>query len=100
MPATRHCYKCGWEYTLRNSPARTESCHRCGSDLRICLNCVHYDRNVAQECRERRADPVGDKISANFCEYFDFIRREWTGDGGTKSKEEEAREKLKKLFGD
>jgi predicted nucleic acid-binding Zn-ribbon protein len=100
MALTKHCFKCGWVYTLDGSPARTESCHQCGTDLRICRNCAHYDRNVAHECRERRAEPVADKTSANFCEYFEFIRREWTGDGGVDAREQKAREDLKKLFGD
>ncbi|MBI1177195.1 hypothetical protein GC207_07120 [bacterium] len=100
MPLTRHCYKCGWEYQLPGSPSRMESCHDCGTDLRICLNCVHYDKKVAHECRERRADPVAEKTSANFCEYFEFIRREWKGAGAADSAEEKARANLKKLFGD
>jgi len=100
MTLTKHCYKCGWQYTLTGSPARTESCHQCGSDLRICLNCSHYDRKVAHECRERRADPVADKTSANFCEYFEFIKREWTGATGPDAAENKARENLRKLFGD
>ncbi len=100
MPLTNHCYKCGWTYTLDGSPSRMESCHQCHADLRICLNCTHYAKGVAHECRERRADPVADKASANFCEYFDFMKREWTGDGAPDTREDEAREKLKKLFGD
>jgi hypothetical protein len=36
---------------------------------------------------------------ANFCEFFDFSRREWKGKGADQ-REEAAREKLKKLFGD
>ena len=50
---------------------------KCRADLRVCLNCVSYDPRVAQQCRERRADPVLDKDVGNFCEYFDFIRRNW-----------------------
>src|SRR5216684_4510029 len=77
MPPTRHCWKCGTEYKLPGGPGRSESCHQCGSDLKVCLNCISYDPRVAQQCRDRRADPVAEKHMANFCEYFDFIRREW-----------------------
>ena len=35
---------------------------------------------------------------ANFCEYFDFIRRDWKGKAADK-REEDARDKLKKLLG-
>ena len=38
-------------------------------------------------------------VFANFCEFFDFIRRDWKGKGPDK-REESAREKLKKLLGD
>src|ERR1700746_2537941 len=73
----RHCHKCGWEWTLAGQPGRSESCHQCGSDLRVFLNCVSYDPRAAHQCRDRRAEPVFDKHLGNFCEYFDFVRRNW-----------------------
>ena len=30
---------------------------KCRADLRVCLNCQSYDPRVAQQCRERRAEP-------------------------------------------
>lgn len=95
----RHCHKCGWEWTLAALPGRSESCHGCGADLRVCLNCSHYDPRVAHQCRERRAEPVQEKHMANFCEWFDFIRRDWQG-AATDAREAKARDALKKLFGD
>src|ERR1051326_4690370 len=62
---TRHCHNCGWEYTLPGLPGRTESCHRCGADLKVCLNCVSYDPRMAHQCRYRRPDPVAEKHMAN-----------------------------------
>lgn len=97
---TRHCHHCGWEYTLPGLPGRTESCHRCSADLKVCLNCVSYDARVAHECRDKRADPVTDKNMANFCEYFDFIRRQWAAKTDGNSREDVARANLKKLLGD
>jgi hypothetical protein len=97
--ATRHCHKCGCDYTLNGNPGRGESCPRCSSDLRVCLNCVYYDRTVAYQCRERRAEPVTEKHAGNFCEYFDFIRRVFAG-RNVDSREEAARDALKKLLGD
>jgi len=97
--ANRHCHSCGWEYAIAGLPGRTECCHQCGADLKVCLNCLSYDPRVAQQCRDKRADPVQDKNSANFCEFFDFIRREWKGKAADK-REQSARENLKKLFGD
>jgi ribosome-binding protein aMBF1 (putative translation factor) len=96
---TRHCHNCGWEYTIAGLPGRTESCHQCGADLKVCLNCVSYDRKVAYQCRDRRADEVAEKHMANFCEYFDFVRREWKGKAEDK-REASARDQLSKLLGD
>jgi hypothetical protein len=68
--------------------------------LRVCVNCVSYDPRVAQQCRDRRADPVEEKERGNFCEYFEMIRRPFVAKKGENPREEAAREKLKKLFGD
>ena len=97
---TRHCHQCGWEWTLPGQPGRSESCHQCGSDLRVCLNCVSYDPRAAQQCRDRRAEPVFDKHLGNFCEYFELIRRNWAKKEENTSREDAARQQLKKLFGD
>src|ERR1043165_5855385 len=99
MPLTHHCHKCGWEWELSGQPSRNDSCHRCNSDLKVCLNCISYDARVAHQCRDRRADPVAEKHMANFCEYFEMARREF---GGMKqdAREDKARDLLKKLLGD
>ena len=73
---------------------------KCRADLRVCLNCLSYDPRVAQQCRERRAEPVLEKTVGNFCEYFEFARRAWQPKSGVNSRESAAREQLKKLFGD
>jgi len=96
---TRHCHNCGCEVLLKRNPGRLESCLQCGADLKVCLNCVHYDRTVAEQCRERRADLVQEKHMANFCEYFDMRKGAWGGKGANQ-REEDARNKLKKLLGD
>ncbi len=96
----RHCHKCGWEYGLKGNPGRSESCHECSNDLRVCLNCASYDKQVAHQCRERRAEPVDEKHVGNFCEYFEFIRREFVAAGKEHSREAQARESFNKLFGD
>ncbi len=100
MALNRHCWKCGTEYQLSGTPGRSESCHVCRSDLKVCLNCVSYDKRVAHQCRDRRADPVDEKHVANYCEYFEMIRREYTPPAEDKSREAQARNALKKLFGD
>ena len=97
---TRHCHNCGWEWTLAGQPGRSESCPQCRADLRACLNCVSYDPRVAQQCRDRRAEPVAEKHLGNFCEYFEFAKREWKPQQAANTREQTAREQLKKLFGD
>jgi hypothetical protein len=102
MAVTRHCWKCGREYTLAGTPGRSESCI-CGADLKVCLNCVSYDRAAAHQCRDRRAEPVHEKHVANYCEYFEMIRREYvppSKDSSDVSRESKARDAFKKLFGD
>ena len=95
---TRHCHKCGWEYTLSGQPGRSESCHQCGADLKVCLNCVQYDRRIAYQCKDRRAEEVAEKHMANYCEWFEMARREFKG-AGPDAREDKARDLLKKLLG-
>ena len=95
----RHCHNCGELWTLSGQPGRGETCMKCRADLRVCLNCAHYDPLVAQQCRERRAEPVLEKHVGNFCEYFEFARRVWTPKSETNKREAAAREHLKILFG-
>jgi hypothetical protein len=97
---TRHCYRCGFEWTIPGQPGRGDRCHSCGSDLRVCLNCASYDVRAAHQCRDRRADPVEDKDKGNFCEYFDFVRRVYTAPVTDNRRASSAREQFKKLFGD
>ncbi|MBN8246178.1 MAG: hypothetical protein J0L84_01900 [Verrucomicrobia bacterium] len=96
---TRHCHGCGWEWTFRDLPGRSETCPQCRTDLRVCLNCAFYDRRAAHHCRDGRADPVEEKAQANFCEYFDFAKRPWTGPA-SKDREADARAALRSLLGD
>lgn len=100
MAVTRHCWKCGAEYTLSGSPGRSETCGQCGSDLRVCLNCLSYDQRAAYQCRDRRTEPVEEKHLANYCEYFEFIRREYVPPAMDLNREEKARAALRKLLGD
>lgn len=97
---TRHCWKCGTEYKLAGSPGRSETCESCGADLKVCLNCVSYDRTVAYQCRDRRADPVEEKHLANYCEYFEMARGVFVAPAEEKSRQDKARAQLKSLLGD
>jgi hypothetical protein len=85
---------------LAGQPGRGESCHQCGADLRVCLNCASYDARAAQQCRDRRAEPVFEKAVGNFCEYFEMAKRTFVAKKETNPRESAARDQLKKLFGD
>jgi ribosome-binding protein aMBF1 (putative translation factor) len=100
MQATRHCHRCGWEWTLAGQPGRGESCHQCNADLRVCLNCASYDARVAHQCRDRRAEPEAEKAVGNFCEFFEFSRKAFVAKSVPNHREAAARDQLKKLFGD
>ena len=97
---TRQCHNCGEPWVISGNPGRGEVCMKCRADLRVCLNCQSYDPRVVQQCRERRAEPVLEKASGNFCEYFEFARRKWAAKEVKNSREDAARAHLKKLFGD
>lgn len=97
---TRHCHNCGEPWIINGNPGRGEVCMKCRADLRVCLNCTSYDPRVAQQCRERRADPVLEKAAGNFCEYFEFSKRTGTPKSETNPRETAARERMHKLFGD
>jgi hypothetical protein len=100
MSLTRHCHNCGEPWIISGQPGRGEVCMKCRADLRVCLNCQSYDPRVAEQCRERRADLVLEKHLGNFCEYFEFAKREWMSKEFKSSREEAARAHLKKLLGD
>ena len=100
MAQTRHCHNCGEPWTINGNPGRGETCMKCRVDLRVCLNCQSYDPRAAEQCRERRADLVHEKHVGNFCEYFEFVKREWVGKEIKNAREEAARAHLKKLLGD
>ena len=97
---TRHCHNCGEPWTLTGQPGRGEACLKCRADLRVCLNCTSYDARVAQQCRDRRAELVQEKHLGNYCEYFEFVRRDWKPKAADDSREARARDQLKKLLGD
>ncbi len=94
------CHACGHERTSSTVPGRTEICPGCRAELRCCLNCISYDVRAAEQCRDRRAEPVFEKDRGNFCEFFQFSTRASKGSTAGNSREEAARATLKSLLGD
>ena len=71
--------------------------------MKVCVNCASYDLRAAYQCKDRRAEPVEEKRAANYCEWFEFVRREFVPpkkDDFDLSREDKARDLLKKLLGD
>lgn len=73
---------------------------KCNSDLKVCLNCASYDKTVAYQCRDRRADEVVDKAAANYCEYFEIAKKEFVPVTEGLAREAKAKDALRKLLGD
>lgn len=95
----KRCHHCGREWTASRQPGRQETCEGCRSDLRVCLNCMHFDPKVAQQCRERRAEEVLEKDRSNYCEWFEFGANAYRGSAESE-RSQQAREAFNKLFAD
>jgi hypothetical protein len=54
---------------------------------------------VAYQCRDRRAEPDAEKHVGTFCEYFDFVRRDFVPPSNENRREQAARDALKRLLG-
>jgi predicted RNA-binding Zn-ribbon protein involved in translation (DUF1610 family) len=65
------CFKCGATIELEKVSRRDE-CPKCGTDLRVCLNCAFYAESKANACTEPQAEPVKEKDRANYCDFFRF----------------------------
>lgn len=92
------CWKCGTVLKDVLMPfSRYEECGVCKADQHVCRMCRDYDPQVADACREDRADFVLDKDTANFCDFFRPNPHAYrkTDDAGAK----DAKAKLAALFG-
>lgn len=94
------CHACGAEWKEHHKPGRRDVCAQCGADMHVCLNCRHYNQRYGQACSESQADPVSEKSSANFCDYFHFALRTHEGREGCEDVRHEAVNRLKRLLGD
>jgi len=92
------CRVCGQENQVGEVIGRRDVCPGCGTDLRSCRQCRHYDQAAANDCREPQAELVVDKEGANFC---DFFQPAWggPGQGGGSLSKEAAAARWEELFG-
>ncbi|MFQ5936557.1 MAG: hypothetical protein ACE5LB_09125 [Acidiferrobacterales bacterium] len=116
------CWKCGAESEDLPLPlSRRAECAKCDAELHVCRMCEFYDRRVANQCTEDRAEEVREKERANFCDYFkpkagayqtrddsksqaakgklEGLFRAGSGEEETGSQADATREKLERLFG-
>ena len=77
---------------------RRDMCDNCGIELHVCRMCVHFDANVARQCREDDAEEVSEKARLNFCEWFK--PSESAFDDKSKTEEDQAISALEALFDD
>lgn len=92
------CFRCGASLEALSLPlTRRDQCPDCSADLHVCRMCVHFDRNVARQCREDGADDVTEKERPNFCEWFQPSPNAF--DPARKSEAQAAQAALAALFG-
>jgi len=85
------CWRCGTTIDARAGVGRRDACLQCGSDLRCCRNCRHYDETMHNQCREPQAERQVDKDRGNFCDWFSL-------GGRAAAPSSNARTKLDALF--
>jgi hypothetical protein len=91
------CHACGKPLSVRQGAvARTDECDFCRADIRVCLQCRHYDRASYNECSEPMAERVVDKAKRNFCDYFSLAGG--MRNSGVKDEKQQALDKLNDLF--
>ncbi len=75
----KRCHRCGQAVDIE-FVGRRDECPKCGSDLRVCLNCDFYEEGRANACREPQAETVKEKDRSNFCSFFRFREAEGTAE--------------------
>ncbi|MBW1788816.1 MAG: hypothetical protein JRK53_19715 [Deltaproteobacteria bacterium] len=48
------CAFCGDEFRVSDRIGKSDTCSRCGADLRCCKQCKFYDTHAYNDCREVR----------------------------------------------
>ena len=72
-PVKGKCWHCGADL-LDVDYAREGNCPSCGKPTHVCRNCRWYAPGKPNQCAEPVAEPVVEKLRANFCGYFEPTR--------------------------
>jgi ribosome-binding protein aMBF1 (putative translation factor) len=91
-----HCALCGNEVETGKGISVKASCHHCGGDLHICLNCSFYSKTSHNNCTEPRSEKQRSRDKGNFCDWFRF-KEGLSQDGSASS---DSRDDVKKKFDD
>ena len=68
--AVVRCFNCGHQTSPTQKIELASRCEKCGEDLHICRNCLHFDPSARWECRQTLTAPVRTKNTRNECELF------------------------------
>jgi hypothetical protein len=68
--AVVRCFNCGHQTSPMEEIALDSTCAKCGDDLHICRNCLHFDPSARWECRQTLPAPVRSKNTRNDCAQF------------------------------
>lgn len=99
MSDTLYCFRCGDSLAALTPPiSRQDVCPACSNYLHVCRMCLHFDTNVATQCREDDAEEVLDKEIANFCDWYQPSPNAFNPAG--KKADDEARNAADALFSD
>lgn len=87
------CWKCGNNFEFTKVLSRTETCPKCGADVRSCKNCKFYSVGRHYDCAETVDELIVDKEKANFCDYFELSIN-------SANKTQSSKDAFNALFGD
>ena len=93
-----NCHHCGTEIKVERFVARTDECHKCGSDLHSCVNCANYEPSLSNRCREPNTEWIADREKANFCDFFTPRKTGQTTTRPGASPKDDARKAFDSLF--
>ena len=89
------CFSCGSDLSV-DKVFRTTVCPVCGKSVKACKNCDFYSPGAHWDCRETISEPVRDKDTVNFCEFFMLNKK--TAGGHSEKRNGDSRTAFDKLF--